>query len=462
MLTCYSKDAGNLSSSTPIHPLQPSQLAAWLALQPEPVQRWVRANKFSAEAGSLCLIPNEAGGLAAVLLGVSSLEDFWIYGSLPLLLPEGDYRLESSELSAEQVLRILMAWGLGCYQFALYRKFTPVQATLAIPDFCDANSLESLVSSIYLLRDLINTPTEDMGPAELTKVVEQVAGEFGARVKCTLGDALLEENYPLIHAVGRASSAAPRLIDLRWGDASHPRVTLVGKGVCYDTGGLSIKSNSGMLLMKKDMGGAAHALALARLIMANKLPVCLRLLIPAVENSISANSIRPGDVVVARNGLSVEITNTDAEGRLVLADALVEASSENPELIIDFATLTGAARAALGPDLPALFSNSDSMAEALLSAGEEVHDLMWRLPLYESYRETYLHSTIADITNSSGKSYAGAILAALFLQLFVDPKSEWVHFDIFAFNEISLPGRPQGGEACALRACFAYLKKRYS
>ncbi len=459
MLQSYSTDRDQ--PTTPIYPITAAQVDAWLQSQPPRLQQWVKANEFKAEYADICLLPSETGAVAAVVLGITNLDDFWVYGSLPANLPEGHYRLELGFASPDQWQRSLMAWGLGSYQFDLYRDASLPQSTLLVPENCDWPALESLVSSIYLLRDLVNTPTEDMGPLELSEAAQHVADEFGASIKFIVGDELLKENYPLIHAVGRAANQAPRLIDLRWGDTQHPRVTLVGKGVCYDTGGLSIKNTSGMLLMKKDMAGGAHALALARLIMAQQLPVCLRVLIPAVENSISANSFRPGDVIVARNGISVEITNTDAEGRLVLADALVEACSEDPEIILDFATLTGAARGALGPDLPALFSNTDKQADELLAAGREAHDLMWRLPLYQAYRESYLHSYVADIVNSSSKAHAGAIIAALFLEMFVKPGVAWLHMDIYAFNENTLPGRPQGGDASGLRACFQYLLEKY-
>lgn len=459
MLACYSQEG---VQTTPVFPIQASQLNHWLGQQSPRIQQWVKSNEFMAKSGELCLLPSEEGHVEAVLYGISSPDDFWIYGDLPRLLPEGHYRLEGFDGSEAQWQRVLMAWALGSYQFDLYRDATLAESTLALPKTCDVNELESLVSTIYLVRDLINTPSEAMGPAELAEAVQHVAEEFNATVKIIEGEELLKQNYPLIHVVGRAANQAPRLVDLRWGDAKNPRVTLVGKGVCFDSGGLSIKPTSGMLLMKKDMGGAAHALALARLIMSAELPICLRLLIPAVENAISANSFRPGDVIVARNGISIEVTNTDAEGRLVLADALIEASSENPEIIIDFATLTGAARAALGPELPALFCNNDIQAENLLKASKETQDPLWRLPLYKSYRDTYLHSHIANITNASSKSYAGAILAGLFLELFVNPESEWIHLDIFAFNESSSPGQPHGGEAMALRACFEYLKQKFT
>jgi len=462
MLACYSKDR---TDSTPIYPIQIRELHDWLEAQTPRIQQWVKASGFSADNGSFCLLPSETGALEGILFGINSLDEFWIYGDLPCKLPEGHYRIERlsecAPWSKEQWSRILMAWGLGSYQFDLYRDTTLPGSSLWVPEALELEDLEILVSTIYLVRDLINTPTEAMGPAEVAEAVKHVAAEFNASVKVIEGDELLKENYPLIHAVGRASDKAPRLVDMRWGNPEHPKVVLIGKGVCYDTGGLSIKTTAGMLTMKKDMGGAAHALALARLVMAHELPVYLRVLIPAVENSISGNSFRPGDVFVARNGISVEVTNSDAEGRLILADALAEASGENPQIIIDFATLTGAARTALGPDLPALFSNSDRQAEALLKAGEAMRDPMWRLPLYRPYREMYLHSNIANIQNSSSKTFADAVLAALFLELFVGPDIEWAHLDDYSFNETSSPGRPHGGEAMALRACFYYLKEMF-
>ena len=315
------------------------------------------------------------------------------------------------------------------------------------------------VAGIYRVRDLVNTPAEDMMPEHLSDAVKTMAGEFNAKVAEIVGDALLKKNFPAIHAVGRAASHAPRLIDLRWGKSNHPKLTLVGKGVCFDSGGLDLKPASGMRLMKKDMGGAAHAIGLAHMIMSAGLPVRLRMLVPAVENAVSGNAYRPGDVVTSRKGLSIEIDNTDAEGRVILCDALTEAAAETPDLVIDFATLTGAARVALGTDLPAMFCNHDQVAQGLADSAASVHDPVWRLPLYRPYREL-IDSPIADIVNSGGP-YGGAITAALFLQDFVPAATPWVHFDLMAWNLRSRPGRPEGGEAMGLRAILDYLRVRY-
>ncbi len=316
------------------------------------------------------------------------------------------------------------------------------------------------VAGLYQVRDLVNTPAEDMNPEHLAAAVRDTARAFGARVREIAGDALLARNFPAIHAVGRAASHAPRLIDLRWGRSTHPKITLVGKGVCFDSGGLDLKTASGMRLMKKDMGGAAHALGLAHMIMRARLPVRLRLLIPAVENAVAGNAYRPGDVLASRKGLSIEIDNTDAEGRVILCDALTEAAAESPELIIDFATLTGAARVALGTDLPAMFCNRDEVAQCLADSASAVRDPVWRLPLHRPYREL-IDSRIADIANSASGPYAGAITAALFLEDFVSADTPWIHFDLMAWNIRSRPGRPEGGEAMGLRAVFDYLHKRY-
>jgi leucyl aminopeptidase len=316
------------------------------------------------------------------------------------------------------------------------------------------------VAGLFRVRDLVNTPAEDMMPEHLAEAVRAMAHEFDARVREVVGDALLKRNFPAIHAVGRAASHAPRLIDLSWGATNHPRLTLVGKGVCFDSGGLDLKTTGGMRLMKKDMGGAAHAIGLAHMIMSAGLPVRLRLLVPAVENAVAGNAYRPGDVLASRKGLTIEIDNTDAEGRVILCDALAEAAGDSPELIIDFATLTGAARVALGTDLPAMFCNHDGVAKALAASALEVHDPLWRLPLHRPYREL-IDSRIADIANSGTGPYGGAITAALFLQDFVPQSIPWVHFDLMAWNLRSRPGRPEGGEAMALRAVFDYLQNRY-
>jgi leucyl aminopeptidase len=338
------------------------------------------------------------------------------------------------------------------------QKRTP---SLFWPKGADKGLVRRTAEAIFLARNLINTPASDLGPAELAAAARRVAGHYRAAISVIEGDDLVKRNYPLIHAVGRASPRAPRLIDLTWGDAKAPKVTLVGKGVCFDSGGLDLKTASGMLMMKKDMGGAATLLALATMIMDARLPVRLRLLIPAVENSVSGNAMRPLDVVRSRKGLTVEIGNTDAEGRLILADALAEADAEKPALLIDCATLTGAARVALGPELPALFSNDDGLAAEILAQGARVADPLWRLPLWRPYR-SMLESKTADINNAPESGFAGSVTASLFLEEFVAPTTPWVHIDSFAWNHKSRPGRPEGGEALALRALYAMIEARFS
>lgn len=358
----------------------------------------------------------------------------------------------------------MIAWGLGSYSFTRYQKkkrrpqTQPVQ--LLIPEVANPELCNEIVSSIYWVRDLTNTPTEDMSPEVLADAAVQLAKQFGSDAQVIAGDELLTANYPGIHAVGRASTRPPYLVDFQWGEQSHPRLTLVGKGICFDSGGLNLKSSEGMRYMKKDMAGAAHVLGLARLIMAQRLPVRLRVLLPIAENMVSGNSYRPGDVINTRGGLSVEINNTDAEGRVVLGDALAAAVEQSPDLLLDFSTLTGAARVAVGPDVAAFFANQEELAQGLFKAGEKTGDPVWRLPLYQPY-ERYLKSEVADITNASTGPFAGAITAALYLKYFVPAKIPWAHFDVSAWNFDRLPGRPVGAEANALRATYAYLQERY-
>ncbi|MGQ3892663.1 leucyl aminopeptidase family protein [Legionella sp. CNM-4043-24] len=370
-------------------------------------------------------------------------------------LPAGRYQLDA-ELSPWA----LLIWSLAQYRFDRYKK-NESEARILLLDEASLIRVQQEAAALFLVRDLINTPTNDMGPAQLGEVMIDMANTFGADYEECIGDELLQDNYPAIHAVGRASIHQPRLLMLTWGDINHPRVSLVGKGVCFDSGGLDIKPSSAMRLMKKDMGGAANALGLAQWIMASRLPVRLQVLIPAVENAIGPDAFRPGDVLTMRNGLTVEIDNTDAEGRLVLADALVKAGEEEPELVVDFATLTGSARTAVGTEIAAMFCNDDALAQELMTASTEVNDPVWRLPLFAGY-ESMLDSSIADMVNSSASAYAGAITAALFLKRFVPAKASWVHFDIMAWNVSSKPGRPEGGEAMAVRAVAQYLQKKYA
>lgn len=437
-------------------------LPGWLERATDAQRRWVEGSGFKAAAGELCLIPGRDGGPAGVLVGMAGdggNDDLWTAAGLPGRLPAGSYRL-ATEPEAPAATRFALGWGLGAYAFTRYRRATRAPAELVWPAHANRAHVERTVEASTFVRDLINTPAEDMGPGELARAARDMARRLGMKAIVIEGEALKARNYPLIHAVGRASPRAPRLIDLRWGRADHPRVTIVGKGVCFDTGGLDLKPESAMKIMKKDMGGAAHALGLARMIVEAKLPVRLRVLVPAVDNAVAGNAMRPLDVIRSRKGLTIEIGNTDAEGRLILADALADASDERPALLIDFATLTGAARVALGPELPALFTNDDELAADIARHAAAEADPVWRLPLWAPYRKR-LDSRIADLNNVSDGPFAGAVTAALFLQEFVGQGIPWAHFDIYAWNPQARPGRPEGGEMQAVRAVFAVIAERF-
>ena len=450
----------------PIDLVAEDGLDEWLEGQPESTRRWVRASGFEARPHTRCLVPDASRELGSVLVGVGDRKDPWRCADLPAALPAGRFRVRTGH-GPDELERIAVGWGLGAYRFDRYRgqagergrKTARERATLAV-DPRTALRANREIEAIALVRDLINTPAADLLPGDLDEAARALATRFGAECSSIAGDDLLANGYPAIHAVGRASADPPRLIDLRWGDPAAPRVTLAGKGVCFDSGGLDLKPASGMRLMKKDMGGAAHVLGLARLAMSAELPIRLRVLIPAVENAVSGNAFRPGDVLATRAGLTVEVDNTDAEGRIVLCDALTEAAREKPDVIIDFATLTGAARIALGPDLPALFSNDDDLAGGLARCAEEVRDPLWRLPLHRPY-DDLLKSRVADVANAAASPHAGAITAALFLRRFVPDGVPWAHFDLMAWNARARPGRPVGGEAMALRAAWAWLEGRY-
>ena len=418
-------------------------------------QQWVNVNDFSAKSGQLCLIPDSQGHLGKVLAGYDPAEgQMWAIAGLARKLPTGHYHLVST-WSEAAVTQAAIGWGLGCYQFT---EFTAAEAkpnpTLYVPH--ELTRIEAFVSAIQLVRDLINRPANHMMPEQLAEATRQLANEYHASFKQIVGEALIEQNYPMIYAVGQASDYAPRLLELVWGEASQPAITLVGKGVCFDTGGLDIKSAFYMRQMKKDMGGAAHVLGLAKLIMHLKLPVYLRVLIPAVDNAISGNAFRPGDIVATRAGKRVEIDNTDAEGRLILGDALIAAAEQKPAVLIDFATLTGAARTALGTEIPVFFTNNPTLTQQLQQSSVVSEELIWQLPLHKPYFHN-LKSKVADFANSGG-SYGGAIIAALYLNEFVPDTIPWAHFDIMAWNNRERPGRPIGGEAMGLLAVFAYLE----
>jgi leucyl aminopeptidase len=438
--------------------------ATWTAIRAgldAPARVFADAAGFEPRAGRHLLLPAADGSLAGVLFGLdaedSPARDPFLPGRLPGLLPKGAYRFVDPP---GDVRLAALAFALGSYQFSRYRKPDAKEVRLGIPAGVDGEDLTRIVEGVSLARDLINTPANDMGPAELEAAARRLAEQHGATIQSVVGDDLLARNFPLIHAVGRAAKGTPRLIDMSWGDETDPRVTLVGKGVCFDTGGLDIKPDSAMLLMKKDMGGAASVLALAHMIMGRGLRLRLRVLIPAVENAISGDAFRPRDIYRSRKGLSVEIGNTDAEGRLILADALSLADDEAPELLVDMGTLTGAARVALGPDLPPFYTHDEDLAAAIMRHARTENDPLWRLPLWAAY-DTMLDSKVADLGNIGTGGFAGSIICALFLNRFVAAAKSWLHVDIYAWTPSAKAGRPEGGECQAARAVYAYLAARY-
>jgi leucyl aminopeptidase len=449
-------------TAVPVTPVAAGRLAGWLDRQPAELCAWLDSTRFRAEPGEVSLVAGPDGRLARVVVAMGD-EDPFPLGALPDRLPEGRYRLAPDGAAAEPagwLERATLSWVLGTYAFGRYKPRKKGFAALVWPEGADRAAVTRLAEAVFLVRDLINTPANDMGPADLAAAAVALGTRHGAKTSVITGEDLLKANYPSVYAVGAASSRPPCLIDLKWGDDAAPRLTLVGKGVCFDSGGLDIKPAEFMKLMKKDMGGAAHVLGLASIIMDAKLPVRLRVLVPAVENSVGGRAMRPLDVIRSRKGLTVEIGHTDAEGRVILSDALAEASSENPKLLIDYATLTGAARVALGPDLPALFSNDEALAADILRHGTAEGDPLWRLPLWKGYRKMIDGST-ADLTNSAEGSHAGAITAALFLQEFVGAGIPWAHIDLLAWNLKARPGRPEGGEAQTLRAVYALIAERF-
>ncbi len=450
---------------TPLWLVGESMLPKWLAGVDPAAAGWLSAHGFQAERARAATVPNGGGGICASVLGLGSITDsaqvsLWDGAAAAERLPAGTYAL-AAPLPPPAATQFALGWLLGGYRYNRFRsqpKPAPA-ARLVVPDGADAAYARSAAEAIGWSRDLVNTPGNELGPAELADAARSLAREFGGQCEITEGEAL-RKHYPLVAAVGQGSERAPRMIDCRWPKPDAPRVTLVGKGVCFDSGGLDLKPSAGMLLMKKDMGGAACALGLARLLLAMKAPVQLRLLIPAVENSVSGAAYRPGDVWTSRKGLTVEIGNTDAEGRLVLADALADADAERPDLLIDLATLTGAARTALGPDLPALFASHGALADAARAAGDSVCDPVWPMPLWSGYDDE-LSSRVADLNNVSQGAFAGAIIAALFLKRFVTATSNWVHVDLYAWNPKDRPGRPLGAEAQGLRALYALIRNKF-
>jgi leucyl aminopeptidase len=452
--------ASDTESALPIWMVTEDNWPRIAAGLPAPSLTFATAQGFEGKAGAYCLLPGSDGNLVGVAFGVeggsAKRVDPFLPGKLATLLPDGVYRFEAPQ---QDLTAATLAWLLGAYSFTRYRQRPAKSVRLVAPAGVDAEEVSRIALAVASSRDLINTPTNDLGPDGIEAAARKLADRQGASFTSIVGDDLLEQNFPMIHAVGRASATPPRLIDFTWGDSAAPKITVVGKGVAFDTGGLDIKPSSSMLLMKKDMGGAAAALALADMIMGAKLPVRLRVLVPAVENSISASSFRPGDILPSRKGLSVEIGNTDAEGRLILGDALALADEESPELVVDFATLTGAARVALGPELPPFYTEDDALAADIARHGLAVNDPVWRLPLWQPYA-AQLDSKIADI-NHIGGPMAGSITAALFLRRFVTQAKAHVHFDIFAWVNAAKPGRPEGGEVQAARLMYALLKERY-
>lgn len=434
---------------------------SWQQEQDSITKNWLQHNAFKPDAGSWCLLPGQGGEISACILIYDDL-DLWTIAVLPMQLPDAVYRVDTPG-GEDQLYRLALGWGLGSYRFNRYLSSDQEQVLprLLIESDTLRDKVIAQVDSIGLVRDLVNTPAQDMMPQHLSAASQSLAKQFDGQFTEILDEELLEQNYPAIHAVGRASVHRPRLLEIIWGEADAPRLTLVGKGVCFDSGGLDLKPASAMRLMKKDMGGAAHALGLAQMIMAHKLPVRLQVLIPAVENAVSANAFRPGDILQSRKGLSIEIDNTDAEGRLVLCDALTRAAEASPDLLIDFATLTGAARVALGTEVPAFFTENNDLATGLQEYASGWNDMVWRLPLHEAYR-TQIQSKIADIVNSAKEPFGGAITAALFLRSFVEDDQDWIHFDLMAWNLRDRPGRPEGGEAMGLLGLFALLQQRYA
>lgn len=448
---------GKLKGARPIHLVAKGGLDT-VGLAQNDVA-WARSNGFSGEAGRTLLLPGTDGSVAGALFGIGGEPARTVLGvgALAKALPEGNWFLQGPVQDPDLTALGLL---LGGYEFTRYGKKSGASIKIASPSGMDHAHACRIADAVFLVRDLVNTPTNDMGPDELELAVRRLARVHKAKVAVVSGDDLLSQNFPMIHAVGRASDKAPRLIDMSWGEKSAPKVTLVGKGVCFDTGGLDIKPSSGMLIMKKDMGGAANVLGLASMIMAASLKVRLRVLVPAVENAINGNAFRPGDVLRSRKGLTVEIGNTDAEGRLVLADALALADDEEPQLLIDMATLTGAARVALGPDLPPFYTDDDTLAGELATASTELEDPMWRMPLWRPY-DAKLASKVADINNVTSDGFAGSVTAALFLKRFVERAGSWAHFDIFAWNPADRPHGPAGGEAQCIRALERLVSRRF-
>lgn len=445
--------------ATSIILLTEKQYDAWLKKQPPHTRGWLGALHFKAKAGAHALIPAASGGITQVISITADALDIWSIAHLATALPVGHYALDG-KFSPHVATQMTLGWAVASYQFGKYKEVKKSYPTLVVPAGADMRYVKSFAEAILWARDMINTPAGDMNPEALAEEAVSWAHTAKGKVKIIKGEQLLKANYPMIYAVGKASSVPPHLVDIHFPRKGAPKITLVGKGVTFDTGGLDIKSTGNMRLMKKDMGGAANVLALAKVIVETGLPVELRVLLPIVENAVSGNAMRPLDIIKTRKGITVEIGNTDAEGRLILCDALAEADSAHPDLIIDCATLTGAARVALGTDIPAFFTHDDSLAASLSKAAETLYDPLWRLPLWEGYR-SMMDSACADLSNDSDSSYGGAITAALYLNEFVGKTTPWIHIDMMAWNTKSRAGRPAGGETMAIRALYSMIKERY-
>ena len=450
--------ARSTKQTIPIHVVSKEEFDEWLGYQDQATVNWIKSQEFRADPGSVVQLPGPTG-VDGVVVGVAQPATPWCFAGLPNTLAAGRYMLPDG-LSQATAEAAVLGWALGSYRFDRFKSAKKNRQVVLVWPLADRTEISGLINGIFLARDLINTPAGDLGPAELAAAARKVGRQHDAKVTVTKGSQLLDKGYPAVHAVGRASSRPPCLIDLRWGRPRDPKLTLVGKGVVFDSGGLDLKPSSGMLLMKKDMGGAAIVLGLAQAIMTAKWRVRLRVLIPAVENAVSGDSFRPLDVLSTRKGLTVEVGNTDAEGRLILCDALAEGDSESPDVMLDVATLTGAARVALGTEIPVLFSNNDVLAANLLGGSEAAKESIWRLPLHKDYRRM-LDSKVADISSTGSSRFGGAITAALFLSAFVEPKTMWAHMDVMAWNTESRPGRPYGGEAMGLRALYRGLGRHF-
>ena len=444
--------------ATPIEFVGKQGFVAWRAAQGETARTALAAARFTGAEDSALFMPGANGGWRMVVGLGDAPPGRWALAAAAANLPEGRYRLEGAATTG-----CLHGWLMAQHRYDRYKRpdDSTGPRTLLVADVATIAPALDEARAAATVRDMVDTPAEGMGPDEVEQAVRALAAEIGGRADAVVGEALLDQGFPAVHAVGRASPRRPRVVTLEWGNPAHPLLAIVGKGICFDTGGLNLKPGSGMALMKKDMGGAAHALALARLVAHSGLKLRLKLVIATADNAVAGNALRPGDIISTRKGLTIEVGNTDAEGRLVLADALTLASEAAPALILDFATLTGAARVALGPDLPALFSNDDGLAARLLAAGDETHDPLWRLPLWHPYRRLF-RSDLADLNNNSDSGFAGASIAALFLERFVPETTPWAHIDLYAWNPTARPGRPKGGAAMAIFACLAMLKQQFA